>query len=778
VHGDHLTAEKISAAQMVHALMRFLLAVRYRKSLLFWSIFVCAVCGAVYFILATRYYGAVAQVLVLEADAESGTPTIASEDRWQRTLMPTHRNLLRSAKVVERAIEQLAEPHRIDLLDVPRDQWVARIQQNLSVVALTNTNILEIRYRSKDPQTAATVVNAVLESYVRFIEDTYQGTAQEILQLLTKEKTQLEARLSEKETQLLELRQALADLGLQADGRSLHPMVRKAVDLSGKLTEAQTRRLSLEVAYAEIRRAIETGADLQQYLLSVSELVGQELVRLRLGLTEQDAALQAQLQQKLIEDQAQLHSLLNERGYGWAHPEVRLLEERIRQTQEYLQQYPYLLRARAETLGGFLLGPTLLEMVGQKLAEARALEASYQQQFEAAQAEAVALSGQLAQVDILAREVEWLRNLREVLLKRMSDIDLQQKGREVRAYVIDEPEPNPTPISPDLSFTLLGVFGLGLGIGLALVYIVDILDDRFRSIEEIQAVLGVPVLAMVRQLQLSAEEGLSGLPAYKDPNSVESEAFRTLRTALALSDHPTRLLVMTSPEPSDGKTTVLANLAIAVARSGKRTLLIDADLRRPGLTTLLGMRGVEGLTSVIRGTENVIELAKKQIQHTELAGLDVLPSGPRPTNPAELLGTARFAELLSWVETVYDQVFIDSPPALATSDTAVIGRLTEAVLLVIQPMKSPRRIVMRVVENFRLLKIPVVGMVLNRIDAQKEGYYGYHYYGYSYDYDYGHSGDSEQSSEDPSEGVIKLDQTSASSATASGTRLIIPRRVA
>lgn len=735
--------ETVSAAQMVHAFARFLLAVRSRYSLLVASLIVCGVLAGLYLLVATRYYAAAAQILVVEANHERGTPQFASEDRWQRTLMPTHRSLIRSAKVVGRAIEKLPAEHHVDFVGKPKERWVEYLQKNLSVSTPQNTNILEIRYRSRDPRTAAVVVDAVVASYMEFVEETYQGTARQILDILSREKTELEERLAQKEKEWLDLRQQAADLGYSSEVRTTHPLIQRAMDLNAKVMEARAKRIALEVTWQQVQQAIETGSDLNQYVLSVAELVGQELIRYRLGLNTSDATLQARLSQTLLEDQAKLQTLLTERGYGWGHPEVLALQEKIRRTQEFLNNYPEWVKMRTDSLTATQVGPALLDIISQKVTEARLLEASLTRQYEEAQAEAVALTGTLARIEILAREVEWLRNLRQVLLQRITELDTQQKGQELRAFIIADPEVNPLPVSPDWRFVLLAAVVGGVGVGLGLIYVVDILDDRFRSLEELQAATGVPVLATVRNLQFSPEGGVESLPAFANPNSAESEAFRTLRTALALTDRETNLLVVTSAQPGEGKTTILANLAIAMARAGKRTLLIDADLRRPGLTALLRLRGRQGLSAIIRSQDDLEAVTRTNIVHTSLENLDVIPAGARPSNPAELLGSQRFSELLAWAESVYDQVFVDSPPILATSDAAVIGRLTGAVLLVIQPAKSTRRMILRTIESFSLLRIPVVGVVLNRIDSREGGYYGYEYYGYGYSSAYGEEADDE-----------------------------------
>jgi capsular exopolysaccharide synthesis family protein len=270
-----------------------------------------------------------------------------------------------------------------------------------------------------------------------------------------------------------------------------------------------------------------------------------------------------------------------------------------------------------------------------------------------------------------------------------------------------------------------------------------------------QAQLRAPALAMVRQLSTRNVSGVESLQMFSHPDAPESEAFRTMRTALSLSEHPAHRMVISSAEPGDGKTTVLANLAVSYAQTDKRTLLIDADLRRPGLTATLGFKGTGGLSTIIRATGDVAEIAASNIRASGIEGLDVLPSGPRPSNPAEMLSSPRFTDLLGWAETVYDRVLVDSPPALAASDTAIVGRLVDGVILVVQPDKNRRRLVIRAAESLSLLKIRLLGVVINRIGPEKDG--GYYGYGGGYDYDYGVDRESEVPDVEPADSIQVTD---------------------
>jgi capsular exopolysaccharide synthesis family protein len=245
-------------------------------------------------------------------------------------------------------------------------------------------------------------------------------------------------------------------------------------------------------------------------------------------------------------------------------------------------------------------------------------------------------------------------------------------------------------------------------------------------------------MAVVGKLEKLLGQGTAALHAWIQPNGAETEAFRTLRTALALSEGGVQSLVVSSVEPADGKTTVIANLAVAFAQSGKRTLLIDGDLRRPGLTPLLGLRGHAGLTTVLLSPAPVVEASEANLCRGFVENLDVIPSGPRPTNPAEMLVSPRLPELLAWGESNYDVVLIDGPPVLPVADSMIIGRLVDGVLFVVRPEKTRRRLALRAVDSIQNFGVKVVGVVANHVTFEKShSYYGYGY-GYSYQYGYGH----------------------------------------
>ncbi len=746
----HVEPEPESAKHMVHMLMQFALAVRHRKNLVIIVLVVSGLLCGLYYATAARYYSAKAG-LVLQINDEPWSPGMTSQDSHQLSMLPTYQGLITCSEVVKGAIEHIPREHRVDFAHAPPDDWVEIIQSKLSVSNARDTSIVNVGFRSKDPNAAVTVVNTVVQSYQDFMDKTYKSTASEILEDLEGQMTKQQFLLEQKEIELARARERVKDLGISSNGQVLHPLQQRVVTLNQQYIQGQLRRQELEGRLLSIERAVERGEDLERHVLGLADVVDSQLLINRLTSTH-DGALWDDLIKQRLEYQAKLEEM---RGFlGDVHPSVRALQSKIWWNEQSLFTGQDEVKQRVARLQDRQLGPMLIDVVRQKLDFAWGDELSLKEALDKAEANAVGLARQLADREKLEHERDLLRERLDLTFKHLNDVDAQDEGQDVRVHIVDLPEVDTNPVSPSLARTILIALAGGLGIGLSLVYVLDILDDRFRSMEEMQTLLGVPVLAMVRELESCEETGIEALQTYVSPNATESEAFRTLRTALALAEEDTHQMVISSPEPGDGKTTVLANLAVAVAQSGKRTLLIDADLRRPGLTSMLGMRGIAGLSTVIRSEDDIVQMAQEHIRPSGLEGLDVLASGPRPANPAELLGSQRFSELLAWAESAYDQIFIDSPPTLATSDTAVIGRLTNAVLLVVQPAKNRRRLVMRSVDGLAVHKIPLLGVVVNRVGSGKDGsYYGYGYGGYyGYDYAYKYGGDS-----DDGEDELELD---------------------
>ena len=434
------------------------------------------------------------------------------------------------------------------------------------------------------------------------------------------------------------------------------------------------------------------------------------------------------VRQQLINDQVELQNKSGE--YGPNHPLIQKLTTRIRDRQKWLAERPKSVVDQMQKLSEAQLTPSLIDMSRQRLRYAESRETALRQDFERENRTVSSYEYQMSRIKLLNFDLARKRELSVALIDQINRTDLGKERGGLRTKIVSHPKAARLPVTPRLLVVALCALACGLGGGLGVIYILDVLDDRFRSPEELRLQLDVPVLALVGEMPVTDEPGLSSVRMLSEPNSTDTEAFRTLRTALSFAGRPTQQLVVTSTEPGDGKTTVLTNLGVAFAQSGKRTLVIDADMRRPGLTRKLNLKGPRGLSTILQSEEPIGISAASNLLATELNSLDVIPAGPRPGSPAELLHGGRFAELIAWAESAYDQILIDAPPTLAVSDPAIIGTMVDGVLLVVRPGTNRRRMVLRAAESITAIDADLLGVVINNVDSDT----GSDYDGYGYEY--------------------------------------------
>lgn len=726
-------ADERPTSHFVHNAMRFVSVVRFRWKVVLTSILVSGLLGGLYCLTTTRLFKAKAALLVIETGADqSAIGVIGDGSQRQLSAMPTYVNLLTYPKVLEGALRHLRPRDCVDMDGVARDKWVNVLRQNLVVKPVRGANFIEVSYFSRDREAAVQIIHAVVASYREFLNQTHRGAADEIADMLTTKMGELEGRIAETQQGVLQWRQKVGDIRLRENGRAVHPLVQRAASFNEELIAVQKQRDRLETSLKSIETAIQNGDDLQQHIMQVAEVVGKEMLLRSLGFNPRDTATQAALEGDLLEDRAELKTM--QKHLAANHPDVIATEERISVKENYLLNYPQRVNEWLARVQNTRLRPILVTMVRQKLADVCQLESLTEQRYLQAHAEAAQLNAQLTQLENQERNLKRLQAWNERLLNKLTDLNIRQDGQEVRIEAVQDPQVASAPSVPNRRKVAMLSLLAGLVVGLLAVYILDTMDDRFRGIEDLQTQMRTTVLAILPRLNVAEGNGIDSLQVHVAPDTRESEGFRTLRTALALRDRQARHIVICSAEPGDGKTTVLANLGASYAQARRKTLLIDADLRRPALTGMMDMRGTEGLSTLLSQDGNIAAAAAAVIRASGIVGLDVLPSGPRFSNPAELLAQPRLADLLDWAESVYDQILIDSPPVLATSDAAVIGRLVDGVVLVVRPEKNCRRNVLRAAEIFSSLNTPLLGVAINQVTTEsRAGYYGYGP-GYAYDY--------------------------------------------
>ncbi|MHB8878786.1 MAG: polysaccharide biosynthesis tyrosine autokinase, partial [Myxococcaceae bacterium] len=320
--------------------------------------------------------------------------------------------------------------------------------------------------------------------------------------------------------------------------------------------------------------------------------------------------------------------------------------------------------------------------------------------------------------------------LYDLVLKRLKDIELSGLLRTSNVRVLDAARPSLLPVRPKVPMALGLALVLGLLGGLGLALLLELLDNSITGQADIEERLGVPFLGFVPTIpddKLPAL-GKRDLHIHTHPKSSVAECCRAIRTNLLFMtpDKPFKTLVVTSAGPQEGKSSSVINLGIAMAQSGNRVLLLDTDMRRPRLHKAFGVPNDFGISSLILN-QGSLDTAVKS---TEVPGLFVLPCGPIPPNPAELLHTQVFAELLEKLTQKFDRVILDSPPIGAVADAVVLGTQADGVLLVVKAGHTSRDMAKRAVRSIQDVNAKLLGAILNNINLDDPKYGDYYYYAY------------------------------------------------
>ncbi len=668
---------------------------------------------------------------------------------------------LLSGVVLEAAIGKLqALPP--ELRDCPEDDRPQCLKDMLAVT-IDDRNLTQLHCESLSKEAPGTVINTVFEATSEFIDRSLSDQSSLIRQSLESEQNQLATNLLLKEQELLKVQQEVGGLSLvrptgSSGGRNrrfgegrgtaseepVHPLVARTIELSKLYSAAQSQRVSLQAAIDALEVSINLRTSLTPHFALLPEILSND--RLAAFRQSGDAEVITKTRMEIVEAQRELAAVQN--FYARNHPRIQKLTESLLQNKTSLETSLADKSQQWDAVHDPKLAAELHELLKNAVTAEEARESAIFRMYQASDEKAKQVMQGMAKVQMVSREAAMLKQMHRAAMTRLAQMDVNTGSDRMQLNVITAASPIafrlPQP-SPAKELPLLVVAGFLAGI--AIVYVMDTLDDRFRSPEELKEHVGVPLLGVISDLPKLDGQGIEALCVHAAPSAVESEAFRSLRTTLMFSGQEHARLAITSSEPHDGKTTVIANLGAACALAGKRTLLIDADLRSPGLTRMFNMRGQKGLSRILISTECIADAANESIRETGLEGLHIIPCGPKPPNPSELLSQSTLSELIAWAEDHYDQILIDCPPVLAASDAAIVGRLVDGLTLVVQPAKNRRKLVSRSIELLRSVGVEITGVIANRVGGKEHGYgYGY---GYGRSYGYGHEEPHEDETLDP-----------------------------
>ncbi|MGL4971593.1 MAG: polysaccharide biosynthesis tyrosine autokinase, partial [Culicoidibacterales bacterium] len=311
----------------------------------------------------------------------------------------------------------------------------------------------------------------------------------------------------------------------------------------------------------------------------------------------------------------------------------------------------------------------------------------------------------------------------EALAKALKSVGAEKLGQD-NIQLLDAPALPGSPISPNIQKNTVTAFGAGLVIALFIAFLLEYLDTRIKRPEETERLTGLPIVGMIPLLDEKAEKN----EVITNTKSIPSEAYRVLRTNIRLSklDKDIQVISVTSATPTEGKSTTVANLAATFAQTGKRTLIIDADLRKPTMHKQFDLAKMRGLSSVLVEMET-FEACVQKCKNQE--NLDILVSGPLPPNPSEMLESHKFAAFIDTVRNEYDVIIIDAPPILAVADAQIISEMTDRTLLVAAYNQVHKDQLLESTKRLKKVDANVMGVVMTKVDMRNQnGDYYYYYY--------------------------------------------------
>lgn len=310
-----------------------------------------------------------------------------------------------------------------------------------------------------------------------------------------------------------------------------------------------------------------------------------------------------------------------------------------------------------------------------------------------------------------------------VFIDSVKDI---MKVENVQVIDIAQVPNAPTKPRPMLNIAIAGV--LGIMSGIILTFLLEFLDNTIKSPDDVERAIQLPVIGAI-----PIDNGEDNtLITFRDPKSPISESFRTLRTNIQFSsiDKEMKIIVVTSSTPTEGKSTIAANLANSIAQGEKKVLLIDCDLRKPRINKIFRFTNIEGLTNILMGEKTISDVVHRT---EDLDNLSIISSGPIPPNPAELLGSKKMKDFLDKIRDEYDMIILDTPPVGLVTDSAVLSTLADGLIQVVAVSQTDIEMVKRAKELLDNVNANIIGVVLNKVPTEGRSYYKYHYYQY-YDY--------------------------------------------
>jgi capsular exopolysaccharide synthesis family protein len=686
-----------------------LLSLWHRRWIILVVVMLFLAAAAVRLLRATPKYQATAKITV-EQNARSIVQNDPSaEINQSQNFLYTQLQIITSRTILEEVAKAKAGDDDISNLQTFKSGDTANVVNYLHANLIVNVgrrdDVIAVSIRGPYPKDDATLANAVVDAYSDYIDNQRHTSTTKVLAILKTEKGKYDKLVQDKREEKLLFQKKYAGMIMGND--RINPTLDRLNMLTQELTHAQWDADQAEDDY-ENANAMATDPTKRQELLNTRDLrseraeLRQDMRQLQRELAGEDSAYLPG-NPKFSEAQAQMQ---------------RLKKEMEDDDKGLVDAYVQDLHAKAQS--------------------AAKLEAKLEDDNNKQKAEVADLNDKAAQFAVLNQELEELQSYYTEISKKVNDLGVVEDANMATVNPFEEAKDTEAiQVEPDLPTTIFEALVLGIVVGCLLAYLRDWLDQRLRSAEEIKQVMQIPILGVVPHIIGARTASQRGMQLHLDPMSDVAEAYRTIRTGVYFGTPggAAKTLLITSPAPGDGKSTLASNLAVAMAQAGNRILLLDADFRKPMQHKIFNLTKGTGLSSVLAGSITLEEA----IQETVVANLSVLPCGPIPANPSEILNSQSFADVLDQLVDQYDHVILDSPPVLPVTDSRILAASCDATILAVRAEKSTRKGAIFARDTLNSVGARLLGCVVNDVPRRK-GIYGYYYSdSYLYQYGYGNS---------------------------------------
>lgn len=626
--------------------------------------------------------------------------------------------------------EEIAEAQRLaPFVDViHKSLEIDPVRESRATVK--DTRLISIAFRHTNPELAAYVVNSVAETFTTLNQEKRSGANRKTNDFLQDRIATLQTDIQADEQKLLALTE---NAGILKTGEGEQTIVVDRLSgLNKALLEAENERKTAEANFLSVSNSPD----------KIKAIAEAEITQFTQTQENSIRALQTDTIKK-INDLRNLR-IEKQQLFTEGAPELKQIDAQIKSYEDSVDKAIERYHAQLEAFRKRATTMTL-ENLRTKYLAAKANEDKIRVDFNKQFNEAQGQNQSAVSIKLLQQNIETNKGFLENLRKQVSGNDVAAQGTDNNISVTEIAIPPDVPVAPRRLTTVLAVMFLSTLFGMGLALVLEYLDDTIRSTDEIENYLQLPALAAIpaidsvpkRKLLLvgagadgDEDSPSSPLLISADTRSSLAEAYRHLRTSILLSTagHAPKSLLITSSLPSEGKTTTATNTSIVLAQTGARVLMIDADMRRPRLHSIFGIGNGHGLSTLLASELSDTDITQA-IQQDEKTKLFLLPSGPIPPNPSELIGSEQMASLMAVLQKKFTHVVVDSPPIASFTDGVLIASMVDGVILVVHAGKSSRQVVRRSRQLLHEIGAKIFGVVLNNVNLNtKDNYYYYQSY--------------------------------------------------